>query len=230
MIRVENGVKIYRSGSTSVEALRGISVQIEQGEFVSIAGPSGSGKTTLLNVIGCIDSLTSGAVFMDNEELSQHSHRELTTLRRHKIGFVFQSYNLIPVMTAFENIALPLSLLKRPHKEIEQRVEQALNEVGLAGLGRRKPAELSGGQQQRVAIARALVKRPAVVLADEPTANLDSKTGHAVLELMRSLNSEHGITFVFSTHDTMVMDFARRLIYIHDGHIHSDDSGKQKKK
>ena len=192
MIQVIDAVKIYKSGTTTVEALRGVSLSIEKGDFMSIAGPSGSGKTTLLNAIGCIDTLTSGDVVIDGVEVSGSNHKKLTELRRQRIGFIFQTYNLIPVMSAYENVALTLALLKTDTREIGERTKQALREVGLEGMGRRRPAELSGGQQQRVAIARALVKKPSVVLADEPTANLDSKTGEKILQLMVDLNKQHG--------------------------------------
>jgi putative ABC transport system ATP-binding protein len=206
-----------------VHALRGVSLRIENGEFLSIAGPSGSGKSTLLNIIGCIDTATSGFVTVDDQMISGREPRELTALRRRKIGFVFQSFNLIPVLTAYENVAFSLMLLGVDDKDAEPRVRGILEEVGLAGLEDRLPAQLSGGQQQRVAVARALVKEPSLVLADEPTANLDSDTGESILELMRDLNRRRGTTFVFSTHDKMVMEFADRLALLHDGRIVDDD-------
>jgi len=222
MITVENVTKEYRTDHTAVHALRGVSLEIKPGEFLSIAGPSGSGKTTLLNLIGCLDVPTSGEITIDGEAVSGKSRVELATLRRHKLGFVFQTFNLIPVLTAYENVSFALSLLGVDGAELRRRTLKVLEEVGLAGLEKRKPGELSGGQQQRVAIARALVKGPQIVLADEPTANLDSDTGREILELMGALNRSHGTTFIFSTHDPMVMDFARRLVLLHDGTITKD--------
>ncbi len=227
MIELTNAVKEYRNGKTAVPALRGITLAIADGEFLSIAGPSGSGKSTLLNVIGCIDSLTSGTVRLDGRDVGGLRDGELAALRREKIGFVFQSFNLIPVLTAFENVAFALEMMGGAKKEVRDRVRAILAEVGLEGLERRRPGELSGGQQQRVAIARALVKNPAIVLADEPTANLDSKTGEEILRLMKDLNDKHGTVFVFSTHDRMVMDHAERLVLLHDGLVVSDEIKKR---
>ncbi|MFW6208619.1 MAG: ABC transporter ATP-binding protein [Spirochaetota bacterium] len=223
MIQINNVKKTYRSGETSVQALRGVDLEIGNGEFLSIAGPSGSGKTTLLNLIGCLDKADEGSILIDSIDVAEKSRKELALLRREKIGFVFQSFNLIPVLTAFENAAFPLSLLGFTEQEISERTMQILKEVGLDEMAHRKPAELSGGQQQRVAIARALIKDPEIVLADEPTANLDSHTGQDILELMEALNTRHNTTFIFSTHDQMVMDFAHRLVQLHDGMIHSDE-------
>jgi putative ABC transport system ATP-binding protein len=223
MINIENVEKEYISGDTKVHALRGVSLQIDGGEFISIAGPSGSGKTTLLNLIGCIDTVDSGTIRIDGENVVGKEKKELSDIRREKLGFVFQSYNLIPVLTAFENVAFALSLLGLKEKEIEERVMKLLKEVGLEGMEDRRPAKLSGGQQQRVAVARALIKNPSIVLADEPTANLDSTTGESILKLMEDMNKKHGTTFVFSTHDPMVMDFAHRLVQLHDGQITSDE-------
>lgn len=221
LLELVNVTKTYAQGSVAVHALQGVDLAIASGEFTAIAGPSGSGKTTLLNLIGCLDTPSSGAIRLEGRELSSLNRDELADIRREKIGFIFQSYNLIPVLTAKENVEFSLSLLGR--KKTETKAMEILAEVGLAGMEHRKPSELSGGQQQRVAIARALVKEPALVLADEPTANLDSETGRAVLELMREMNRRHGTTFIFSTHDAMVMEFSRRLIRLQDGKIASDE-------
>ena len=223
MIKVENVTKDYTVGQTVVHALRGVTLNIEKGEFLSIAGPSGSGKTTLLNLIGCLDKATSGEIYIVGEAVSDKSKKELALLRRQRLGFVFQSFNLIPVLTAYENVSFALSLLGINGTEIKERTYGILEEVGLKGLETRLPGELSGGQQQRVAVARALIKEPDMVLADEPTANLDSDTGREILDLMVALNQEHGTTFVFSTHDQMVMDYARRLVKLHDGQVTSDE-------
>ena len=223
MIRIDNVVKNYQNGETEVKALRGVSLQIERGEFTSIAGPSGSGKTTLLNLIGCIDKLDRGEITIKNEPISAMNKREKTLFRRKNLGFVFQTYNLIPVLSAYENVAFVLSLLNLSEKEVRDRTMSILAEVGLGGMEDRKPAKLSGGQQQRVAIARALVKNPEIVLADEPTANLDSGTGEEILKLMKAMNKKHGTTFIFSTHDPMVMEYAGRVVLLHDGRIQSDE-------
>ncbi|MBN2352813.1 MAG: ABC transporter ATP-binding protein [Spirochaetales bacterium] len=226
MVKVNHVVKNYTIGKLEVHALRGVDLEIKDGEFMSIAGPSGSGKTTLLNLIGCLDACTGGDILIDGESIGGKKRDERALLRRRKIGFVFQSFNLIPVLTAYENVAFALSLLKTGPGETRERTMKILEEVGLTGLEKRFPNELSGGQQQRVAVARALVKKPTLVLADEPTANLDSDTGREILKLMEDLNRTHGTTFVFSTHDPMVMDFAHRLVLLHDGAIVSDKAKK----
>ncbi len=202
-----------------MHALRGVSLRIAAGEFAAIAGPSGSGKSTLLNIIGSLDVPDAGTVRVGGVELHTASDGERTAYRRSHMGFIFQSFNLIPVFTALENVALSLTLMGTPAAERNARAREALFEVGLSGMEDRRPGRLSGGQQQRVAIARALVKEPQLVLADEPTANLDSATGAGILELMRRLNEKHGTTFVFSTHDAMVMEFSNRVIRLHDGLI-----------
>ena len=222
MISIDNVIKNYQNGETEVKALRGVSLEIEKGEFSSIAGPSGSGKTTLLNLIGCIDVLDSGEITIKDEPVSGMNKKEKTSFRRQNLGFVFQTYNLIPVLSAYENVAFVLSLLEVSESEVYDRTMGILKEVGLEGMENRKPAKLSGGQQQRVAIARALVKNPEIVLADEPTANLDSGTGEEILKLMKEMNEKHGTTFIFSTHDPMVMEYAKRVIMLHDGKIQSD--------
>ncbi len=223
MVATNNVKRTYMSGEVAVHALKGVSVSIEAGEFVSIAGPSGSGKTTLLNLIGALDKPDDGEIAIDGTELSSMSKDELALFRREKLGFVFQTFNLIPVLTASENVSFALSLLDLSDREVKDRTQAILDEVGLAGMEDRLPLKLSGGQQQRVAVARALVKQPRIVLADEPTANLDSETGESILALMDEMNRKYKTTFVFSTHDKMVMDHAKRLIMLHDGNIVSDD-------
>nr|WP_041610937.1 ABC transporter ATP-binding protein [Treponema brennaborense] len=204
--------------SAEVHALNGVSAVIEKGEFTAIAGPSGSGKTTLLNLIGGLDSITSGDIFVDGSGLAKMNKKQKTLLRREKIGFIFQSYNLIPVLSAQENVELALQLLNRFSKEeVKERAWSILKEVGLDGMQDRIPSRLSGGQQQRISIARALVKEPAVILADEPTANLDSKNSAMILDLMKELNEKHSITCIFSTHDQLVMQNVRRIIRLKDG-------------
>ncbi len=229
MIKISNLHKTYVDGDTRVHALRGIDMEIKQGEFLSIAGPSGSGKSTLLNLIGCIDDIDAGEIIIQDKTVSSMSASELVALRRANIGFIFQTFNLIPVLSAYENVAMVMSLLNLPKDQIRQETMQLLSDVGLQGMEHRRPAKLSGGQQQRVAIARALIKKPLIVLADEPTANLDSETGESVLKIMKQINESRGTTFLFSTHDPMVMDFADRLCNLHDGKIISDSMNKGKK-
>jgi len=223
VIKIDKVSKNYQTGEIVVQALVDVSLEAEQGEFLSIAGPSGSGKTTLLNLVGCIDRPDSGEIFIDGEPVSARNKKELAMFRREKLGFVFQTFNLIPVLTAYENVSFVLSLLDIRESEVKARSMAMLAEVGLDGKENVLPGRLSGGQQQRVAIARALVKDPRIVLADEPTANLDSKTGEDTLKLMERLNEKHNTTFIFSTHDPMVMDYAHRLVSLHDGQIVSDE-------
>jgi putative ABC transport system ATP-binding protein len=216
--------RIYRKGEDEVRALGGIDLDIEAGEYLAIVGPSGSGKTTLLNILGCLDSPTAGTMIYDGEEIHGKGEEALSAYRRERISFVFQSYNLIPVLTVRENVELPLVIERKLDKEeMRKRADEMIAAVGLSGKGDRYPRELSGGQEQRVAIARALVKRPLVVLADEPTANLDSHTALDIVELMKSINASRGTTFVFSTHDRMVMEHARRIVTIRDGLITADE-------
>ncbi len=210
--------KTYRLGKVAVTALAGVSLTVEAGEFMAVAGPSGSGKTTLLNLIGCLDTPTSGEIEIEGERVGMLSPGGRADLRARKLGFIFQTFNLIPVLTAYENVEYPL-LIHRRGGDVAARVRAALEQVGLADRARHRPPELSGGQQQRVAIARALVGEPALVLADEPTANLDSRTGHDIIELMRRLNRERGTTFVFSTHDPRIMTAADRVLEISDGRL-----------
>lgn len=210
--------KTYHTGKIELHALRDINLNVDSGEFIAFAGPSGSGKTTLLNCIGCLDRGESGSMILDGVDLMQKPIKDLAAVRKESFGFIFQTYNLIPVLTVAENIEMPLKLLGgRSDEEIAGLVSKMLEEVGLKGFEKRLPLELSGGQQQRVSIARALVKKPKIILADEPTANLDSKTGHAVIELMKEINEKEGVTFIFSTHDKAVMDVAKRLLRIRDG-------------
>ncbi len=225
IIRTEEVWRIYRQGSLEVEALKGVTLTIEQGEFTALVGPSGSGKTTLLNLLGGLDSPDRGGIRLDGTELSGLSAGELSRFRLYHIGFVFQAYNLIPVLSAYENTEFILLLQGVPEQERRTRVLRLLKEVGLEGMERRRPFELSGGQQQRVAVARAIAARPRIVLADEPTANLDSKTAAALLDLMRDLNRQEGTTFLFSTHDSLVMDRAARTVRLRDGEILEDTGG-----
>jgi putative ABC transport system ATP-binding protein len=219
IVNLQEVTKDYGQGQALTHALRGVNLVIEPGEFTAMAGPSGSGKSTLLNIMGGLDRPTSGRVEVDGREISDLSNTELGLLRRNRLGFIFQSYNLIPVLTALENAEYVLMLQGIPTTERRARVREVLAEVGLEGLENRFPRQLSGGQQQRVAIARAIVSEPALVLADEPTANVDSKTGTALLDLMHRLNEEKGVTFFFSTHEEAVMKRARRLLQLEDGII-----------
>jgi putative ABC transport system ATP-binding protein len=211
--------KDYGQGNLVVHALSGVDLELERGAFAAVAGPSGSGKSTLLNILGGLDRPSAGSVRVDGEEVTRLSRGALARLRLRRIGFVFQSYNLLPVLTAYENAEYVLLMQGVPAAQRRARVMELLRQVGLEGLERRFPRELSGGQQQRVAIARAIAAEPALVLADEPTANVDSATGEALLELMARLNQERGVTFLFSTHDRAVMRRARRLVRLKDGRV-----------
>ena len=223
LVKAEGIYKIYYDHQVATEALRGIDFKMEPGEFTAIFGPSGSGKTTLLNILGGLDHPTQGRVWLEDKELTSLKQGELSRLRLFKIGFVFQSYNLIPVLTALENVEYVLLLQRVPKKERIERAQRLLEELGLGDLIHKRPTEMSGGQQQRVAVARAIVHYPKLVLADEPTANLDSKTAGYLMDLMRRLNQERGITFLFSTHDKLVMERARRLVELRDGQIVRDE-------
>ncbi|MCL2440669.1 MAG: ABC transporter ATP-binding protein [Treponema sp.] len=223
VVKAENVIKDYGLNDQTVHALRGVNLEFQGGEFSAIAGPSGSGKSTFLHLVGCIDRLTAGSMIVGGSNTGDMTRYQLALLRRHSIGFIFQAYNLIPVLSVEENVSFPLTLMGIDKKEIKERTAKVLKDVGLDGMEKRRPKEMSGGQQQRVAIARALVKKPALILADEPTANLDSKIGREILELMLTLNKSEGTTFIFSTHDQMVMDYARRLVRIRDGQIESDE-------
>lgn len=222
LLRVENLVKTYHTGTVDTPALRGLSLTLDKGEFTAVVGPSGSGKTTLMNMIGGLDVPDSGSVFLDGEELSSMSNRQLSDIRLWEIGFIFQAYNLIPVLSALENVEYVMLLQGVPASERRERSEAALGDLGLHDLMDKRPNEMSGGQQQRVAVARAIVSRPKLVLADEPTANLDSETSCKLLDLMREMNRKGDVTFIFSTHDKLVMERAKRVVTIKDGLIAHD--------
>ncbi len=230
VLELSKVARIYRKGENEVRALDGVDLSIEAGEFLAIVGPSGSGKTTMLNILGCLDSPSSGSIVYDGTDLHGLDEKALSAYRRDRISFVFQSYNLIPVLTVRENVELPLVIEARAKgkgggrsdAEIKALALEMIEAVGLSDKADRFPREISGGQEQRVAIARALVKKPLVVLADEPTANLDSKTAGEILDLMRDINEKMGATFIFSTHDRLVMERARRIVTLHDGKIQSD--------
>ncbi len=223
IVRLRDVTKVYHQGAVDVHALRGLTFEVAEGEFTAICGPSGSGKTTALNLIGALDRPTSGSVVLEGKDLSQLNRRELSSLRRDRIGFVFQAYNLIPVLTAYENAETVMWVQGIDVAERRRRVMELLAAVGLDGLEDRRPAELSGGQQQRVAIARAIAANPAIVLADEPTANVDSETADRLIGIMERLNAEQGVTFLFSTHDPRVMERAHRLVRLVDGNVDSDE-------
>ena len=222
IVQLKHVSKLYHQGMIEVSAVDHITLNITKGDFVALCGPSGSGKTSLLNLIGGLDEPDEGEVWVDQINLSTLNRHQVSEVRKNRIGFVFQAYNLIPVMTAFENAAFVLGLQGVKDSECKNRVLSVLKDVGLEGLENRRPDEMSGGQQQRVAIARAIVTQPAIILADEPTANVDSHTAESLLDLMEKLNVEHNMTFLFSTHDQHVMDRARRLILLRDGKLESD--------
>jgi putative ABC transport system ATP-binding protein len=223
IVRLEDATKVYQQGKVEVRAVDGLSLSIGKGDFAALCGPSGSGKTTVLNLIGGLDVPTSGRVLLEGQDIATLTRSQVSGIRRDRLGFVFQAYNLIPVLTAYENAEFVLKLQGVSEQECRDRVMGILREVGLEDLENRRPDEMSGGQQQRVAIARAIVTRPAIVLADEPTANVDSATADALLNLMQRLNQDYGGTFLFSTHDHRVMDRARRLIRLRDGKIETDE-------
>jgi len=222
IIETKNLFKTYNSYTISVEALKDINISIAKGEFLVIAGPSGSGKTTLLNLLGSLDTPTKGSVFFDNQDLDTKSKTELSQIRLNKMGFIFQAFNLIPVLTALENIEFPLMLLGHSEKERKRKSLEIMKYLGIDELAHKRPNQMSGGQQQRVAVARAIVNEPLVVFADEPTANLDSKAGENLLNLMRKMNEDKNITFIFSSHDSHVIERAKRLVKIEDGKIIDD--------
>lgn len=220
IVRIENVFKEYTLGTSQIQALKGISLQIEQGEFLAIAGPSGSGKSTLLNLIGCIDTASSGKIYINSQDTSGQTPDQLSELRARTIGFIFQTFNLFSVLSAEENIEYPLLQFKElSAAERRERIVKFLDIVGLQEFAHHRPNQLSGGQRQRVAIARALATHPKIILADEPTANLDHKTGEDILQLMKQINHDSGTTFIFSTHDAKVMAMAERLVRIEDGQL-----------
>ena len=224
VIEIQNLTRKYGKGVAEVIAVNQLSLNIKYGEFTAIIGPSGSGKSTLLNLIGGLDISDEGQIILAGNNLASMSGKKMSDFRRDHIGFIFQAYNLIPVLSAAENIEYIMLLQGISNAERSKRVEEMLQLVGLEGLGNRRPSELSGGQQQRVAVARAMASKPEIILADEPTANLDSKTGASLLDMMKGLNEEKGVTFVFSTHDEMIMKRAKRLIHLRDGSIERDES------
>ena len=223
VVRLEGVTKVYQRDSVAVSALSGIDLDVRAGDFAVLVGPSGSGKTTLLNMIGGLDTPTSGRVWVSGTEIGRMTKSELSRMRLRSIGFVFQEFNLIPVLSAVENAEFVMLLQGVPPAERRARAAALLKELGLEGMEHRRPSELSGGQQQRVAVARALAAGPIILLPDEPTANLDSKAGAALMDLMRRLNEERGTTFVFSTHDPMVVERARRVIRLRDGRVEADE-------
>jgi putative ABC transport system ATP-binding protein len=222
VIEIKDLYKTYHDTEVEVKAVNGVTLSFKEGEFSAIVGPSGSGKTTLLNVIGGLDAPTSGSVIIDGTDISTLSSRQMIDFRLHNIGFVFQAYNLIPVLTAKENAEFIMQLQKKSKTEREQRIAELFKAIGIDGKENIKPSRLSGGQQQRVAVARALASKPKFILADEPTANLDSKSTENLLDIMRKLNEEENITFIFSTHDQRVIDRAKRVILLEDGKVISD--------
>lgn len=219
VVTIQNVCRNYSLGKALIPALKDITLEVDDGDFLVIAGPSGSGKTTLLNIVGLIDKPTSGTILFGTDNVTDKSMNHLFQYRRDKLGYIFQTFNLIPVLSVFENVEYPLILKNIPRNQRKERVENVLEKVGLLDRQKHKPRELSGGQRQRVSVARAIVKNPDIVLADEPTANLDSKTGAEIVGLMEKLNNEDGITFVFSSHDPMIVEKGRRVVTLHDGEI-----------
>ena len=225
VLKIEDIHKDYLLGKSVIHALKGLSLSVEKGDFISVVGPSGCGKTTLLNILGCIDKPSSGRVYFRGEDLSKMTDNQEADIRLREIGFIFQSFNLVPVLSCSENIEFPLILAGVPKKERRRRTARLGEIVGLADFAEHKPDELSGGQRQRVAIARALVNNPSLVIADEPTANLDSETGNSILETMNRLNREEKVTFIFSTHNPEIMQYARTIIHLKDGAVTRVDQG-----
>jgi putative ABC transport system ATP-binding protein len=227
VVKIEKATRIYKVGKVETQALRGVNLGIESGEFTALVGPSGSGKTTLLQLIGCLDQPTSGSVWVDGKDVTRLNRNQRADMRRGHIGFIFQFFALIPTLSAYENIEMPLLLNGATPKERRERVQELLKGVDLVDRARNRPDQLSGGQQQRVAIARALAPKPALILADEPTANLDTENGRQVMEIMEKLNKETGVTFIFATHDPRVIKYAHRVVTMRDGLIvASNGNGK----
>ncbi len=225
--KIENVTRKFKIGNVETQALRGVNLSIEAGEFTALVGPSGSGKTTLLQLIGCLDQPTSGRVMINGKDVSQLNRNQRADIRRGTIGFIFQFFALIPTLTAYENIEMPLLLVGQSSSERRSRVMELLEAVGLADRAHHRPDQLSGGEQQRVAVARALATNPTLVLADEPTANLDTPNGKQVMETMERLNKETGVTFVFATHDPRVIQYARRVVTLRDGMIVENNGGQK---
>ena len=228
VVRVENITRVYKVGAVETRALQGVNLSIESGEFTTLVGPSGSGKTTLLQMIGCLDQPTSGRVFVDGKDVTRLNRNQRADMRKGHIGFVFQFFALIPTLSAYENVEMPLLLTNHGSSERRERVMHLLDAVGLADRANNRPDQMSGGQQQRVAVARALATQPALVLADEPTANLDTANGEQVMEIMAKLNKETGVTFIFATHDSRVIKYARRVVTLRDGLVVEDGTGPGK--
>jgi putative ABC transport system ATP-binding protein len=220
--RTENITRIYHVGEVETPALRGVDLVVESGEFMALVGPSGSGKTTLLQIIGCLDQPTTGKVFINGKDVTELNRNQRADIRKGTIGFIFQFFALIPTLTAYENVELPLLLVGQGASERKRRVNELLDAVGLSDRAHHRPDQLSGGEQQRVAVARALVTDPSIVLADEPTANLDTANGQQVMEIMQRLNRETGVTFMFATHDPRVFKYARRIVTLEDGKVVAD--------
>jgi putative ABC transport system ATP-binding protein len=227
VVKIENATRVYKIGAIETQALRGVDLSIENGEFTALVGPSGSGKTTLLQLIGCLDQPTSGHVYINGKEVTSLNRNQRADMRRGTIGFIFQFFALIPTLSAYENIEMPLLLNGHTAKERRDRVMELLEAVGLADRANNRPDQMSGGQQQRIAIARALAPKPTLVLADEPTANLDTANGEQVMEIMTKLNQETGVTFVFATHDPRVIKYARRIVTLRDGLVVDDATAKK---
>jgi len=226
VVKIENVTRVYQVGKVETKALRGINLTIESGEFTTLVGPSGSGKTTLLQMIGCLDQPTSGQVNINGKDVTRLNRNQRADMRRGTIGFIFQFFALIPTLTAYENVEMPLLMNGHSARERRERVMELLNAVDLADRANNRPDQLSGGQQQRVAVARALAPKPTLVLADEPTANLDTANGQQVMEIMQKLNNETGVTFVFATHDPRVIKYAKRVVTLQDGLVIDDTKKK----
>jgi len=226
VVKIENVTRVYQIGKVETQALRGVNLSITNGEFTALVGPSGSGKTTLLQMIGCLDQPTSGRVIINNKDVTTLNRNQRADMRRGTIGFIFQFFALIPTLTTYENVEMPLLLNGHTAKERHERVMELLKAVDLTDRANNRPDQLSGGQQQRVAIARALSAKPSMILADEPTANLDTENGKQVMEIMQKLNQETGVTFIFATHDPRVMSYAKRIVTLHDGMIEKDSLAK----